>query len=62
MPMFGNALIPPMLGDLQDVAASPARAGSGSAAWVTQSAPNTLVSNWARASASLISSTMPNWP
>ena len=34
----------------------------GSAAWVTQSAPNRLVSIWSRASASLSSSTMPNCP
>ena len=35
---------------------------NGSAAWVTHSAPNRLVSIWARTSASLSSSTMPNWP
>ena len=34
----------------------------GSAAWVTQSAPNRLVSSCALASCSVISSTKPKWP
>ena len=34
----------------------------GSAAWVIQRAPKKLASNWARASASVISSIRPKWP
>ena len=61
MPMFGNALIPP-IDDTCRMWPEPCARRYGSAAWVTHSAPNTLVSNCARASASLISSTIPNWP
>ena len=38
------------------------RLRNGSAACVTYNAPNRLVSIWSRASASLSSSTIPNWP
>ena len=61
MPTFGNAEIPP-IEDTWTMCPLPCARRNGSAAWVTHSAPKRLVSIWSRASASLSSSTMPNWP
>ena len=56
-----NAETPP-IDDTCRMCPLPCSRRYGSAAWVTQSAPSTFVSSWARISASLISSTMPNCP
>ena len=61
MPTVGNAEMPPMEETCRRWPLPWARR-KGSAAWVTHSAPNKLVSICARDSASLSSSTMPNWP
>jgi hypothetical protein len=61
MPVFGNAEMPP-IEDTWMMCPLPWARRIGSAAWVIHSAPNRLVSSWARASASVISSTRPKWP
>lgn len=58
MPMFGKAEMPP----IEETCSRwplPCSRRIGSAACVTHNAPKTFVSNWSRASASLISSIMP---
>ena len=52
----------PAILELVDADEPPLRVFFGSAAWVTHSAPNRLVSIWARTSSSLSSSTMPKCP
>lgn len=59
--MLGNAEMPPM-DDTCRMCPLPWARSSGSAAWVTQRAPKTLVSTWARASASLSSSIIAKCP
>jgi hypothetical protein len=61
MPMPGKAEMPPIEETCRKWPL-PCSRSSGSAACVTHSAPNRLVSIWSRASCSLSSSTMPNWP
>jgi hypothetical protein len=61
MPMPAKAEIPPMEETCRKWPL-PCSRRYGSAACVTHSAPNRLVSIWSRASASLSSSTIPNWP
>ena len=61
IPMLGKAEMPPM----EETCSRwplPCSRRNGSAAWVTHSAPNRLVSICARASCSLSSSTIPNCP
>ena len=61
MPTSGNAEMPP-IDETWMMWPDPCSRMNGSAAWVTHSAPNRLVSICSRDSASLSSSTMPNWP
>ena len=61
MPTSGKALMPP-IDDTWMRWPPPWARIIGSAAWVTHSAPNRFVSIWSRASDSLSSSTIPNWP
>ena len=61
MPMPGNAEMPP-IDETWRMWPLPCSRRNGSAACVTHSAPNRLVSIWSRASCSLSSSTIPNWP
>ena len=61
MPTLGNAEMPP-IDDTWTMWPLPCSRRNGSAACVTHSAPNRLVSIWARASCSEISSTIPKWP
>ncbi len=61
MPVSVNALMPPML-ETCTMCPDPCSRMIATAACVIQSAPNTLVSNWPRASSSVISSIAPNWP
>ena len=61
MPMLGKAEMPP-IEETWSRCPLPCSRSKGRAAWVTHRAPKTLVSSWARASSSLISSMSPNWP
>ena len=61
MPTFGNAVMPP-IDDTWMMWPLRCSRRNGSAACVTHSAPNTLVSIWARASSSVSSSMKPKWP
>lgn len=61
MPSRGSEVRPPM-DDTWMMWPDPRARRWGTTAWVTQSAPNTLISIWSRAYSSDTSSTMPNRP